>query len=42
VGWREFTREEVEPWDELEALRRKSKEPCENCPKPENEAHEHK
>jgi cell fate regulator YaaT (PSP1 superfamily) len=40
VGGREFSREEVEPWDELEALRRKSKEPCENCPGPEKEAHE--
>ncbi|MBE3118810.1 MAG: stage 0 sporulation family protein [Candidatus Atribacteria bacterium] len=40
VGWREFTREEVEPWDELEALRRKSQEPCENCPKPEKEKYE--
>jgi len=25
-------REEIEPWDELEALRRKSQQPCENCP----------
>ena len=40
VGWREFTREDVEPWDELEALRRKSKEPCENCPNPKKEKHE--
>jgi cell fate regulator YaaT (PSP1 superfamily) len=40
VGWREFAREEVEPWDELEALARKSKEPCENCPKPEKGKHE--
>ena len=40
VGWREFDREEVEPWDELEALRRKSLEPCENCQKPEKEKHE--
>jgi cell fate regulator YaaT (PSP1 superfamily) len=40
VGWREFERGEVEPWDELEALRRKSQEPCENCPKPEKEKHE--
>ena len=23
-----FTREEIEPWDELEALRRKSQAPC--------------
>jgi cell fate regulator YaaT (PSP1 superfamily) len=28
VGAREFSRDEVEPWDELEALRRKSQEPC--------------
>jgi cell fate regulator YaaT (PSP1 superfamily) len=33
VGWREFPREQVEPWDELEALRRKSEQPCENCEK---------
>jgi hypothetical protein len=25
----EFLRDEVEPWDELEALRRKAQEPCE-------------
>jgi len=42
VGSHEFTREEVEPWDELEAVRRKSKEPCENCPKPVKEKHERK
>ena len=42
VGSHEFTREEVEPWDELEAVRRKSKEPCENCPKPLKEKHERK
>jgi cell fate regulator YaaT (PSP1 superfamily) len=42
VGWREFSREDVEPWDELEALRRKSQEPCENCPKLEKEKHERK
>jgi cell fate regulator YaaT (PSP1 superfamily) len=40
IGWREFSREEVEPWDELEALRRKSEEPCEICPKPEKVKHE--
>jgi cell fate regulator YaaT (PSP1 superfamily) len=40
VGWREFSREEVEPWDELEALRRKSKEPCENCPDSKKDTHE--
>ncbi|MFH2103176.1 MAG: regulatory iron-sulfur-containing complex subunit RicT [Chloroflexota bacterium] len=35
----EFHRDELEPWDELEALRRKSKEPCAddcNCPTGEN------
>jgi cell fate regulator YaaT (PSP1 superfamily) len=32
-GTREFSRDEIEPWDELEALRRKSAEPCENCEK---------
>lgn len=35
TGVREFQREELEPWDELEALRRKSQQPCENCPHPE-------
>jgi cell fate regulator YaaT (PSP1 superfamily) len=35
TGVREFPREEIEPWDELEALRRKSQQPCENCPHPE-------
>jgi cell fate regulator YaaT (PSP1 superfamily) len=33
VGWREFSRDEVEPWDELEALRRKAEQPCQDCPK---------
>jgi cell fate regulator YaaT (PSP1 superfamily) len=33
LGWREFDRDLVEPWDELEALRRKAEEPCENCGK---------
>jgi cell fate regulator YaaT (PSP1 superfamily) len=33
IGWREFPSDQVEPWDELEALRRKSKKPCENCEK---------
>ncbi|MBN2385963.1 MAG: hypothetical protein JXB85_03015 [Anaerolineales bacterium] len=28
---REFDRDELEPWDELEALRRKSQQPCDNC-----------
>jgi len=42
VGWREFTRDEVEPWDELEALRRKSQQPCENCAKPENDKRDRK
>ncbi len=36
-GVREFQREEIEPWDELEALRRKSQQPCENCPNPKKE-----
>lgn len=40
VGWREFHRHEVEPWDELEALRRKSKEPCENCQNNQNVTHD--
>jgi cell fate regulator YaaT (PSP1 superfamily) len=35
VGRREFERDQLEPWDELEALRRKSAEPCENCEKKE-------
>jgi cell fate regulator YaaT (PSP1 superfamily) len=35
TGVREFQREEIEPWDELEALRRKSLQPCENCPNSE-------
>jgi cell fate regulator YaaT (PSP1 superfamily) len=34
TGTREFNREDVEPWDEVEALRRKSQQPCENCPQP--------
>jgi len=37
TGVREFQREEIEPWDELEALRRKSQQPCENCPDPKKE-----
>jgi cell fate regulator YaaT (PSP1 superfamily) len=28
TGWREFHRDDIEPWDELEALRRKSEGPC--------------
>ena len=28
TGWREFHRDVIEPWDELEALRRKSEGPC--------------
>jgi len=28
IGGREFSRDEIEPWDELEALRRKSQQPC--------------
>jgi cell fate regulator YaaT (PSP1 superfamily) len=35
TGIREFQREEIEPWDELEALRRKSQQPCDNCPHPD-------
>jgi cell fate regulator YaaT (PSP1 superfamily) len=42
VGWREFAREEVEPWDELEALRRKSQETCGDCLKPEKTKHDRK
>jgi cell fate regulator YaaT (PSP1 superfamily) len=30
IGKREYAREEIEPWDELEALRRKTQEPCQN------------
>jgi cell fate regulator YaaT (PSP1 superfamily) len=37
TGIREFQREEIEPWDELEAVRRKSEQPCENCPNPNRE-----
>jgi cell fate regulator YaaT (PSP1 superfamily) len=33
VGIREYDIDEVEPWDELEALRRKSQQPCDNCDK---------
>lgn len=36
VGRREFERDQLEPWDELEALRRKSAQPCENCEKKES------
>ncbi len=32
IGAREFHRDELQPWDELEALRRKAQQPCENCP----------
>jgi len=32
---REFSRDEIEPWDELEALRRKAAAPCETCEKKE-------
>ncbi len=31
IGAREFHRDQVEPWDELEALRRKSEQPCGDC-----------
>ncbi len=30
---REFSRDEIEPWDELEALRRKAAAPCQDCDK---------
>jgi cell fate regulator YaaT (PSP1 superfamily) len=40
IGSREFSREEIEPWDELEALRRKSKQPCENCPNPDKDTND--
>ncbi len=30
IGAREFSRDEIEPWDELESLRRKSSQPCGN------------
>lgn len=33
VGAREFPRDDIQPWDELEALRRKSEQPCETCEK---------
>lgn len=36
VGRREFESDQLEPWDELEALRRKSAQPCVNCEKKEN------
>ena len=36
VGRREFERDQLEPWDELEALRRKAAAQCENCEKKEN------
>jgi len=31
IGRREFKSEELEPWDEVEILRRKAAAPCENC-----------
>jgi cell fate regulator YaaT (PSP1 superfamily) len=34
TGVREFQSEEIEPFEELDALRRKSQQPCENCPTP--------
>ncbi|MFH1523417.1 MAG: regulatory iron-sulfur-containing complex subunit RicT [Chloroflexota bacterium] len=40
IGTREFSRDEIQPWDELEALRRKSQEPCDkdcNCSKTDKE-----
>jgi len=42
LGSHEFASDEVEPWDELEAVRRKSRQPCENCPAPDQEKHEHR
>lgn len=30
--YRTYERDLIQPWDELEALRRKSQEPCTNCP----------
>src|SRR5271157_5699843 len=38
LGAREFSRDEIEPWDELETLRRKSQAPCSNCSKKGNSA----
>ncbi|MGD0611698.1 MAG: regulatory iron-sulfur-containing complex subunit RicT [Anaerolineales bacterium] len=38
LGAREFSRDEIEPWDELESLRRKSQAPCSNCSRKENSA----
>jgi len=38
LGAREFARDEIEPWDELEALRRKSEAPCTNCSRKEKPA----
>jgi cell fate regulator YaaT (PSP1 superfamily) len=47
TGWREFHRDTIEPWDELEALRRKSEGPCDrhenggcDCGKGDKEASE--
>jgi cell fate regulator YaaT (PSP1 superfamily) len=37
MGSREFASDDVEPWDELEAVRRKSRQPCKNCPTADNE-----
>jgi len=31
LGVREFSRDDIEPWDELESLRRKAQEPCVGC-----------
>lgn len=47
IGRREYLRDEVEPWDELEALRRKSRESCQskngdcNCEKTNPEQSKH-
>jgi cell fate regulator YaaT (PSP1 superfamily) len=39
TGIREFQRDDIQPWDELEALRRKSEQPCGNCTKTSEEKH---
>lgn len=35
IGYREFSIDQIEPWDELESLRQKSAQNCENCKKDE-------
>jgi cell fate regulator YaaT (PSP1 superfamily) len=37
TGRREYGRDEIEPWDELEALRRKAEKPCVDCPQESRE-----